>query len=828
MKVAKDTIALIVGGINMARILPPSVFKANFEAAEFKPTQTQRVAERFATPEGLKLGVNIVDQAGGTIRDAVTQYARKRALIAAKKDPSQYSYETGMGEVIKATTPEARAAGYETMRKAFDRPGSGRLLGDPTRAPSRLMRQDYEALAKASPIPKDPGPGKAPAFFPQTDDDLAASKQLGASFDRAVSVRRALSDANGVFQAVDLTKTIPPDLRLKLIQSGAYEAHTLQDENGQQIQTVRLRTTPDQKAEIDAARASGAESSALARNIRESNFARGLALMNNAGSANLNTAYKNFQVYQNTLARLQGFRQAQATPENIKEVNRLRDLLNQTGVQTFRGSSLGNFLQNYQPRKPDPGETTGDGKAKGTGQGDVTGGPSTPVGSLVEAAKGFSDEEKQELAVIVSEKGVNSKEYKEAADKIKRRKLAVAEMGEADTEGLRSKPDLLTAKPSLAAPGPTYLDDAEFFAGKFLENEAANEAALQAVYPEEKRNLQRATDLKTRLTDPKNEAFIPRDPDAADRAIATRLPGYQSFSKTNRPKRPIKEMRKETDARTLAARRRLTTQMAESAGAVRPVAPLAPPQAVASGSQPFKAGSLTRAQVIKMATIPRSKGKDLVPNDDRVNDLMADLARGELFKPNPNPKGEKIGGTPKLKAMAKKAAKKHGVPEALFLALINKESRFRPSSVSHMNAIGIAQMLPTTFRDTMGKNAKASDLFKPEVALDASAKHMARLIKKFKGSKDGMKKAIAAYNAGEGNVRRRGLYGFQMVKNKKTGKPYKLYGVLEPQFASGQTKDYLFNKELGIYNAYKASLPKPKKKKDIADKPGPKAPKEGS
>ena len=174
-----------------------------------------------------------------------------------------------------------------------------------------------------------------------------------------------------------------------------------------------------------------------------------------------------------------------------------------------------------------------------------------------------------------------------------------------------------------------------------------------------------------------------------------------------------------------------------------------------------------------------------------------------------------MGGTPELRAMASTAAKKHGVPEALFLALINKESRFRPSSVSHMNAIGIAQMLPSTFRDTMGKNAKASDLFKPEIALDASAKHMARLLKKFKG-KDGIKKAIAAYNAGEGNVRRRGLYGFRMVKNKKTGKPYKLYGVLEPQFASGQTKDYLFDKQLGIYNKYKESLKKKKAEEKVA------------
>ena len=58
-------------------------------------------------------GVDVVDRVGGTIKDAVSEYAAKRALIAAGKDPSALSYEAGMGQVAAATTPEARAAGYE-------------------------------------------------------------------------------------------------------------------------------------------------------------------------------------------------------------------------------------------------------------------------------------------------------------------------------------------------------------------------------------------------------------------------------------------------------------------------------------------------------------------------------------------------------------------------------------------------------------------------------------------------------------------------------------------------------------------------------------------
>ena len=45
---------------------------------------------------------------------------------------------------------------------------------------------------------------------------------------------------------------------------------------------------------------------------------------------------------------------------------------------------------------------------------------------------------------------------------------------------------------------------------------------------------------------------------------------------------------------------------------------------------------------------------------------------------------------------AKSAARKHGIPEDLFLRLVQQESAWDPTAVSHAGAIGLAQLMPET------------------------------------------------------------------------------------------------------------------------------------
>lgn len=99
-----------------------------------------------------------------------------------------------------------------------------------------------------------------------------------------------------------------------------------------------------------------------------------------------------------------------------------------------------------------------------------------------------------------------------------------------------------------------------------------------------------------------------------------------------------------------------------------------------------------------------------------------------------------------LMRIAREAARRYGVPEAGFLALINRESGWNPSARSPAGALGVAQFMPGTARG-LGINP-----LDPRQALPASAKHLATL-KKNLGS---WKLALAGYNAGGGAVQRYG------------------------------------------------------------------------
>lgn len=120
-------------------------------------------------------------------------------------------------------------------------------------------------------------------------------------------------------------------------------------------------------------------------------------------------------------------------------------------------------------------------------------------------------------------------------------------------------------------------------------------------------------------------------------------------------------------------------------------------------------------------------------------------------------------------------ALKYDVDPALVAAVIEQESRFKPRARSHVGARGLMQLMPRT-----GRWMGARDLYDPEQNIDAGVKYIKYLDKIFKGD---LKKTIAAYNAGEGNVRRyRGIPPFRETRQyvKKVLKNYdKRKGQLE-------------------------------------------------
>ncbi len=94
--------------------------------------------------------------------------------------------------------------------------------------------------------------------------------------------------------------------------------------------------------------------------------------------------------------------------------------------------------------------------------------------------------------------------------------------------------------------------------------------------------------------------------------------------------------------------------------------------------------------------------------------------------------------------MARSAARRHGVPEELFLRLVHQESRFNAKAKSHKGALGLAQLMPQTAK-TLGV-----DPLVPFENLDGGARYLAEQYRSF-GT---WRLALAAYNAGPEAVRK--------------------------------------------------------------------------
>ncbi len=97
-------------------------------------------------------------------------------------------------------------------------------------------------------------------------------------------------------------------------------------------------------------------------------------------------------------------------------------------------------------------------------------------------------------------------------------------------------------------------------------------------------------------------------------------------------------------------------------------------------------------------------------------------------------------------AMARDAARRHGVPEDLFLKLVQQESGFNPKAVSHKGALGLAQLMPQTAA------LLRVDPHDPSQNLDGGARYLMQQYRAF----GNWPLALAAYNAGPGAVKKHG------------------------------------------------------------------------
>lgn len=101
-----------------------------------------------------------------------------------------------------------------------------------------------------------------------------------------------------------------------------------------------------------------------------------------------------------------------------------------------------------------------------------------------------------------------------------------------------------------------------------------------------------------------------------------------------------------------------------------------------------------------------------------------------------------------LEDIFEKAADKYDVSIDLLKAIAKQESNFKADAVSRSGAMGVMQLMPATAKELGVTNA-----FDPEQNIMGGAKYISKLLDQYNGD---TKLALAAYNAGSGNVRKYG------------------------------------------------------------------------
>lgn len=138
-----------------------------------------------------------------------------------------------------------------------------------------------------------------------------------------------------------------------------------------------------------------------------------------------------------------------------------------------------------------------------------------------------------------------------------------------------------------------------------------------------------------------------------------------------------------------------------------------------------------------------------------------------------------------------KQANTYNLDNNLIYALIKKESKYDPLAVSKKGAMGLMQIMPETGKyiaSLLGeKNFKKEDLFDAETSIRYGTYYLAKLYKDFDGD---IEAVLAAYNGGEGNVRKwmaennneldEDKIPFRQTKNyvKSIKRDYKIYKYL--------------------------------------------------
>ena len=129
---------------------------------------------------------------------------------------------------------------------------------------------------------------------------------------------------------------------------------------------------------------------------------------------------------------------------------------------------------------------------------------------------------------------------------------------------------------------------------------------------------------------------------------------------------------------------------------------------------------------------------------------LAGAALAEIEAPEPKPVPANIPLLSKAETLLLigAAAEKHNVPAAFVKSIVAAESNFNCAAISPKGAIGLMQLMPETAQQF------GADPAIPAQNIDAGTRYLRWLMDRYQNSRSSVKRVIAAYNAGPGNVDR--------------------------------------------------------------------------